>query len=136
MAQVATEESFSALSTELLSRGFLTRPLDLTTLFLSPSLPSSSSTSSKSLKKHQDTLILQSRAREQLAKCLWGMLEKNAGEREALEGVMAREARAQMEGERERGMRERAEREGEQAKRELEMEREKRKCVHFLSPVA
>ncbi|GAA5849738.1 hypothetical protein JCM8547_000549 [Rhodosporidiobolus lusitaniae] len=121
LATASAEESLSALSTQLLSHGYLTRPLDLSTLFLAPSLPSSSS--SKALKKHHDTLILQARARDQLAKCLWGMLEKRGEEREVLEGMLAREARAQGEGERERTMRERAEREAEGVRRELEAER-------------
>ncbi|GAA5885744.1 hypothetical protein JCM6882_007551 [Rhodosporidiobolus microsporus] len=123
----SAEESLSALSTQLIAHGYLTRPLDLSTLFLPPPLPTPSSTtgevSSKSLKKHQDLLILQARAREQLAKCMWGMLDKRTEEREVMEGLLAREARASMEGERERAMRERAEREREGMGRELEMER-------------
>ncbi|GAA5968811.1 hypothetical protein JCM11641_000740 [Rhodosporidiobolus odoratus] len=116
-----SQQSFSALSTALISSGYLTRPLDLQTLFNSPSLPSQSS--SKALKKHNDLLILQARAREQLSKCLWGMLDKRDQEREMVEGLLAREARVSGEAERERGMRERAERDREVAQREAEKER-------------
>ncbi|BGP15757.1 hypothetical protein JCM10213_007947 [Rhodosporidiobolus nylandii] len=115
------KDSYSALSSRLLALGALTRPLDLHTLFLSPSLPSSAS--SKAAKKHHDTLILQARAREQLSKCLWGMLERREEEREVMEGLLAREAREAGERERERTMRERAEREREIMGRELEQER-------------
>ncbi|GAA5830826.1 hypothetical protein JCM11251_001089 [Rhodosporidiobolus azoricus] len=125
------EESLSALSTQLIAHGYLTRPLDLTTLFLPPPLPIPSATtgevSTKSLKKHQDLLILQARAREQLAKCMWGMLDKRMEEREVMEGLLAREARASMEQEREKSIRERAEREREAMGRELEAERARAK---------
>ncbi|GAA6020843.1 hypothetical protein JCM10207_001677 [Rhodosporidiobolus poonsookiae] len=125
VATSSVEESLNALSTQLVSHGYLSRPLDLQTLFLAPSLPSNPS--SKALKKHHDTLILQARAREQLAKCLWGMLEKRNEEREVLEGLLAREARASGDAERERTLRERLGREREQMARDLEAERARAK---------
>ncbi|GAA5928069.1 hypothetical protein JCM1841_005897 [Sporobolomyces salmonicolor] len=124
-ATLSTEESLSALSSSLLSHGYLTRPLSLSTLFLPPTLPSNPS--SKAVKQHQDTLILQARARDQLARCLWGMLERGVEAREALEEAVAREGRQAMERERERKLRERAEREREALAREMEGERARAK---------
>ncbi|GAA5873923.1 hypothetical protein JCM1840_000232 [Sporobolomyces johnsonii] len=124
-ATLSTEESLSALSSSLVSHGYLTRPLSLSTLFLPPTLPSNPS--SKALKHHQDTLILQARARDQLARCLWGMLERGVEAREALEEAVAREGRQAMERERERKLRERAEREREALAREMEGERARAK---------
>ncbi|GAA6001096.1 uncharacterized protein JCM10292_006372 [Rhodotorula paludigena] len=119
----STEDSLSALSSQLVSLGYLSRPLDLSTLFLSPAIPANPS--AKALKKHHDLLILQARAREQIAKCLWGMLEQRQSERGVIEGLLAVEARAQEEVERERKARERAEREREAMGRELEAEKAK-----------
>ncbi|GAA6027688.1 hypothetical protein JCM8097_007983 [Rhodosporidiobolus ruineniae] len=122
----SSEESFSALSAQLVSRGHLTRPLDLSTLFLPPPLPPSDA-SSKHLKRHQDMLVLQARAREQLSKCLWGMLERSRDERETVEGLLSREERARDEAERERTAAERARRERETMARELEVEKARAK---------
>lgn len=123
----STEDSLSALSSQLVSLGYLSRPLDLSTLFLSPAIPNNPS--AKALKKYHDLLILQARAREQIAKCLWGMLEQRQSERGVIEGLLAGEARAQEEVERERKARERAEREREAMGRELEAEKAKARCV-------
>ncbi|GAA5990900.1 hypothetical protein JCM10908_000071 [Rhodotorula pacifica] len=123
--QTATEESLSALSTQLVSLGYLSRPLDLSTLFLSPSVPSSAS--SKHIRKHQDLLILQARAREQIAKCLWGMLEQRQTERATIETLLAREARANEDADRERIAADRARKEREAMGRELEAEKAKAK---------
>ncbi|GAA5895071.1 hypothetical protein JCM8208_000105 [Rhodotorula glutinis] len=121
----STEESLSALSTQLVSLGYLSRPLDLSTLFLSPALPSQPS--AKALKRHHDLLVLQARAREQIAKCLWGMLDQRQSEREVMEGLLAGEAKAAEDAEREHKARERAEREREAIARDLEAERAKTK---------
>lgn len=127
------EDSLSALSTQLVSLGYLSRPLDLSTLFLSPALPSNPS--SKALKRHHDLLVLQARAREQIAKCLWGMLDQRQSERDVMEGLLAGEARAAEDAERERKARERTEREREAIARDLEAERAKSKCVPPVCPV-
>ena len=123
----STEESLSALSTQLVSLGYLSRPLDLSTLFLSPALPSQPS--AKALKRHHDLLVLQARAREQIAKCLWGMLDQRQSERDVMQDLLAAEAKAAEEAEREHKARERAEREREAIARDLEAERAKTKCV-------
>lgn len=127
-----TEESLSALSTQLVSLGYLSRPLDLATLFLAPSLPAGAS--SKHARKHHDLLILQARAREQIAKCLWGMLEQRQTERDTIETLLAREARANEEAERERKAADRARKEREAMGHEVEAEKARAKCVrhpHF-----
>ncbi|KPV75176.1 uncharacterized protein RHOBADRAFT_43663 [Rhodotorula graminis WP1] len=121
----STEESLSALSTQLVSLGYLSRPLDLSTLFLAPALPSQPS--AKALKRHHDLLVLQARAREQIAKCLWGMLDQRQSEREVMEGLLAGEAKAADDADREHKARERAEREREGIARDLEAERAKTK---------
>ncbi|GAA5863412.1 hypothetical protein JCM3774_005283 [Rhodotorula dairenensis] len=123
--QTATEESLSALSTQLVSLGYLSRPLDLSTLFLAPSLPSGAS--SKHVRRHQDLLILQARAREQIAKCLWGMLEQRQTERATIETLLAREARANEDSDRERKAADRARKEREAMGRELEAEKARAK---------
>ncbi|GAA6047011.1 hypothetical protein JCM3770_004150 [Rhodotorula araucariae] len=115
------DESLSALSTQLVSLGYLSRPLDLRTLFLAPALPPDPS--AKALKRHHDLLVLQARARDQIAKCLWGMLEQRQSERGVMEGLLAGEARASEDADRERKGRERAERDREAMGRELEAER-------------
>ncbi|GAA5963711.1 hypothetical protein JCM8115_004250 [Rhodotorula mucilaginosa] len=120
-----TEESLSALSTQLVSLGYLSRPLDLATLFLAPSLPAGAS--SKHARKHHDLLILQARAREQIAKCLWGMLEQRQTERETIETLLAREARANEEADREREAADRARKEREAMGREVEAEKARAK---------
>ncbi|BGP55100.1 hypothetical protein JCM8202v2_002695 [Rhodotorula sphaerocarpa] len=125
LEQTASEESLSALSTQLVSLGYLSRPLDLSTLFLAPSLPSTAS--AKHVRKHQDLLILQARAREQIAKCLWGMLEQRQAERATIETLLAREARANEEAERERAAADRARKEREAMGRELEAEKARAK---------
>lgn len=127
LEQTASEESLSALSTQLVSLGYLSRPLDLSTLFLAPSLPSTAS--AKHVRKHQDLLILQARARERIAKCLWGMLEQRQAERATIETLLAREARANEEAERERAAADRARKEREAMGRELEAEKARAKCV-------
>lgn len=125
--QTAVEETLSALSTQLVSLGYLARPLDLATLFLAPSLPAGAS--SKHVRKHQDLLILQARAREQIAKCLWGMLEQRQEERATIETLLAREARANEDAERERKQADRARKEREAMGREVEAEKARAKCV-------
>lgn len=122
-----TEDSLSALSTQLVSLGYLSRPLDLATLFLAPSLPAGAS--SKHARKHQDLLILQARAREQIAKCLWGMLEQRQTERETIETLLAREARANEEADREQKAADRARKEREAMGRQVEAEKARAKCV-------
>lgn len=122
-----TEASLSALSTQLVSLGYLSRPLDLATLFLAPSLPAGAS--SKQARKHRDLLILQARAREQIAKCLWGMLEQRQTERETIETLLAREARANEEADRERKAADRARTEREAMGRQVEAEKARAKCV-------
>ncbi|POY74251.1 hypothetical protein BMF94_2689 [Rhodotorula taiwanensis] len=123
--QTAVEETLSALSTQLVSLGYLARPLDLATLFLAPSLPAGAS--SKHVRKHQDLLILQARAREQIAKCLWGMLEQRQEERATIETLLAREARANEDAERERKQADRARKEREAMGREVEAEKARAK---------
>lgn len=123
----STEDSLSALSTQLVSLGYLSRPLDLSTLFLAPPIPSNAS--SKALKKHHDLLILQARAREQIAKCLWGMLEQRQAERGTIEALLSREASAAEEAEREKNAADRARKELEVLGKELEAEKARAKCV-------
>ncbi|KAJ8294914.1 hypothetical protein OF846_001983 [Rhodotorula toruloides] len=121
----STEDSLSALSTQLVSLGYLSRPLDLSTLFLAPPTPSNAS--SKALKKHHDLLILQARAREQIAKCLWGMLEQRRAERGTIEALLSREASAAEEAEREKNAADRARKEREVLGKELEAEKARAK---------
>ncbi|GAA5912441.1 uncharacterized protein JCM6883_005670 [Sporobolomyces salmoneus] len=122
------DDPFSALSLQLVSHGYLTRPLLLSSLLASlPSVPSSSSSSSSSLKKHQESLLLRARSLDQLTKLLWSLLERNQESREEVKETVERESRAVMEFEREKGMRERQERDNNTLARELEIERAKTK---------
>ncbi|BGP24260.1 afadin/alpha-actinin-binding family protein [Rhodotorula toruloides] len=123
----STEDSLSALSTQLVSLGYLSRPLDLSTLFLAPPIPSNAT--AKALKKYHDLLILQARAREQIAKCLWGMLEQRQAERGTIEALLSREASAAEEAEREKNAADRARKEREVLGKELEAEKARAKDV-------
>lgn len=124
--QLPPDDPFSALSLQLVSHGFLTRPLLLSSLLPSlPSLPSGSSSSS--LKKHQDLLLLRARSLDQITKLLWNLLETNQGSKEAVREAVERESRVFMEFEREKTLRDRVEKEKEALARELEKEKAKSK---------
>ncbi|GAA6063713.1 hypothetical protein JCM10212_006827 [Sporobolomyces blumeae] len=118
-----SEDSLSQLSAQLVSHGFLSRPLALAPLFAPPPAPSSSSKSS--LERYNELVLQQARSKLQLVQCLWGLFERNTEDRERLVECVEREKRSEMEWERERGLRERARKEREQIARELESERAK-----------
>ncbi|GAA5840083.1 hypothetical protein JCM5353_008110 [Sporobolomyces roseus] len=125
------EDPLSTLSTQLLSHGYITRPLSLSSLFLTPPLPSSSSSSS-SLKSHQSLLLSKARAQDQLTKLIWSLLERGLEGREELRECVEREGRLNSEWERERGLRERSERDLKKVERELEVERARSKELEGL----
>lgn len=125
-----SDDAFAALSLELVSHGYLTRPLLLSSLIASlPSLPPPSSSSSSSLKKHQEALVLRARALDQLSKLLWTLLERNDASRKELSESIERESRAVMEHDREHALRQRQERDNNLVTRELEIERARTKSV-------
>ncbi|GAA6025337.1 hypothetical protein JCM11491_000684 [Sporobolomyces phaffii] len=116
------DDPFQALSTQLVSHGYLSRPLLLSSL-LGPAAPASTS----SLKKQQDALLVRARAQDQLTKLLWSLLERNDEARQELKHSVEREGRAVVEWEREKTLNERLEKDKDTIARELEKERAKTK---------
>ncbi|SGY16958.1 BQ5605_C012g07043 [Microbotryum silenes-dioicae] len=88
--------SLSHLSSQLQSLGFLSRPLDVASLF---SAAAPTPTTAKggthddpaSILAHQATMQQQYRAREQVLRCLWSLLTARNDAAEGLEAVSARE---------------------------------------------
>ncbi|KDE04525.1 hypothetical protein MVLG_05091 [Microbotryum lychnidis-dioicae p1A1 Lamole] len=88
--------SLSHLSSQLQSLGFLSRPLDVASLF---SAAAATPTTAKggthddpaSILAHQATMQQQYRAREQVLRCLWSLLTARNDAAEGLEAVSARE---------------------------------------------
>lgn len=84
-------KALSHLSSQLMSHGYISRPLDLISLFTQPSAPlyahthaSNDTTDNvnaptdkeiqRSLRTARDKRVAQGRARDQVSKCLWTML--------------------------------------------------------------
>ncbi|KAI5478882.1 Afadin/alpha-actinin-binding family protein [Pseudohyphozyma bogoriensis] len=143
------ESSLSHLSSQLIAAGFLSRPLELVSLFASSSSSSSSTaTSEASYHRREERLKKETKAREQIVKCLWNMLASRLDEREGLEKAVTGLQVKEYELERMRASVDRAEKdkaiarkesEGDKARakaamKELEEEKEKyRRCREELA---
>lgn len=122
--------SLSHLSSQLIAHGYTSRPLDLVSLFLTPS-PSSALKASepKAYLAHVARLRAEGAARDQVVKCLWNILSARTESLEELERLRGREMVAGYELERAKGLLARAEGERDKARKEAEGERAKAKYV-------
>ncbi|GAA5943528.1 uncharacterized protein JCM15063_006444 [Sporobolomyces koalae] len=121
------QDPFQALSTQLVSHGYLSRPLLLSALTAGAASTLPASASSSHVKRHQEQLLLKARAQDQITKLLWHLIERNQESTALTREAVEREHRVVMEFDREVGIRERAERERETVERELEKERARTK---------
>ncbi|SCV67589.1 BQ2448_5200 [Microbotryum intermedium] len=86
--------SLSHLSSQLQSLGFITRPLDVASLFTAPTTTSGTKDMNHdpaSILAHQASVQQQYRAREQVLRCLWSLLTARNDAAQGLEAVAARE---------------------------------------------
>ncbi|SCZ93771.1 BZ3500_MvSof-1268-A1-R1_Chr6-3g08874 [Microbotryum saponariae] len=122
--------SLSHLSSQLQSLGFLSRPLDVASLF---SAAAPTPTTAKggtnddpaSILAHQATMQQQYRAREQVLRCLWSLLTARNDAAEGLEAVSARERVLAYEIERTKAMLKREREAREASERDKQNERAK-----------
>ncbi|KAK4702751.1 hypothetical protein P7C70_g3471, partial [Phenoliferia sp. Uapishka_3] len=122
--------SLSHLSSQLLSQGYTSRPLDLVSLFTTPPPPSSlRTTDPQSYAALVSRLRQESTARDQVVKCLWNMLGERINSVERLEEVRGRVGVVEYELERERARVRGVEKKREKARKEAEGERAKTKAA-------
>ncbi|KAL8292804.1 hypothetical protein RQP46_001416 [Phenoliferia psychrophenolica] len=122
--------SLSHLSSQLLSHGYTSRPLDLVSLFLTPP-PSHALKQADpgAYAEHVARIRAEGTARDQVVKCLWNMLGARMDSIEGLENLRSREMVGQYELERSRGLLQRAEKERDRARKDAEQERAKTKAA-------
>ena len=120
--------SLSHLSSQLLSYGYTSRPLDLVSLFLTPAPSHALQLADPgAYAEYVERIRAEGTARDQVVKCLWNMLGARMDSTEGLDALRSREMVGAYELERCRGLLVRAEKERDKARKDAELEKAKAK---------